>query len=76
MIDFTTQDNADRISRIRAWAETLQAGLGDAALALRMEDKLRKTGYWRGYLAGVTSTMSLEDRGRAALRVVPEWGSV
>ena len=73
MIDTTTQDAADRISHIRAWAETLAAGHGGADLLRRMEAKIAQTGYWRAYQATVSEGASLAVRGSAALRVVPEW---
>lgn len=72
-LNFSMQDAADRISSIRACAETLQAGLGDASMARRMEDKLRETSYWRSYRADVDDSMTLTDRGAIALRIVPKW---
>jgi hypothetical protein len=70
-MDVSFQNNADRISSIRAWAETLVVGLGDAGLMRQMEQKIQETGYWHRYRAEGGST--LPDRGAAALRVVPVW---
>ena len=73
VINTHTQDDADRISYIRGWAATLAADLGDDVLMRRMEAKIAQTGYWRAYQVTVSEGASLVDRGKAALRVVPEW---
>lgn len=69
-LDFSTQDRADRISYIRAWAETLRAGLGDDELTQRMERQIQETGYWNAYHEAVMSGAVPAD---AALRIVPPW---
>lgn len=73
MIHFDIQDDADRISHIRAWAEILTRGdPTDAPLVWRMEALIQQTGYWRAYQRQ-TYNATIAERGRIALRVVPEW---
>jgi len=74
MLDFSVQNQADRISRIRAWAEILTRGdPADAPIVRKMEALIQKTGHWKAYQKE-TYAATIADRGRAALRIVPEWG--
>lgn len=66
--DFSAQDNADRLTRIRMWAEL--AMRGDESIIGRMEHALQQTGYWRAYHTQITANANSIERATLVLSIL------